>query len=214
MEHAPKEYIFKISKEALGEAGDNKLLVDERFTRDELLKFALVESSNDAFYQMANDVGTIIDPTSKEPRQVFISKMNEKAEALNLRSAHFKSPSGLDITPHDAGAYASARDVAKLFAYAYETYPDIFVPTIKNAPEISSLDVKHIAKNTNPVVEEIPNILASKTGFTSISGGNLAVILKGRNNHTLVVVVLGSTFDERFKDVAKISGALSESTNN
>lgn len=213
MENSPKEHIFKISKESLSEAGDNKLLVDEKWGRDALLKFALVESSNDAFHEMAQEVGAMIDPDSKNPTETFISKMNKKAEELNLRSANFKNPTGLDVSEHEAGAFASARDVAKLFAYAYENYPDIFSETIKNSPEISSENSLHTAKNTNPVAEEIPGLLASKTGFTSISGGNLAVIIKGDDGDRLVVVVLGSTFDERFRDVEKISGALSKSTN-
>lgn len=210
MENVPVDHIFKISKDSLSQAGDNKLLVDEKWKRDELLKFTLVESSNDAIRQMAIETGSLIDPEALDPLQAFVKKMNEKALALGFRSMRFTNESGLDTEFGENGAYASARDMAKLFALAVETYPDIFTPTIKSAPVITSLDKEHVAKNTNPIVEDIPGIIASKTGFTNISGGNLAVMVPGHDGHILSVVVLGSTFDERFVDVEKISGALSQ----
>ncbi len=211
MENTSPDYVFTISKEALGELGDNKLLVDERWGRDELLKFTLVESSNDAIHEMAFETGALIDPMSADPRSVFVAKMNEKAKELNLKSLEFNNESGLDVTDNLPGAYGSARDVSRLFAYALDNYGEIFAPTSKSAPVFNSLDSEHVAKNTNPIVESISGIKASKTGFTDIAGGNLAVALQDSKSKNLVVTVLGSTFDARFTDVETLSGAVNNS---
>lgn len=206
MEHVPVEHIFTISKESLSEAGDNKLLVDERWNRDALLQFTMVESSNDAVLEMAKETGMIIDPASTDPAQVFVDAMNSKAKDLKLANFEFYNPSGLDLPTGKNGAYGNARNIAKLLSYAVTTYPEIFAPTAKSAPEFQSLDASHVAKNTNPIVSEIPGLIASKTGFTNIAGGNLAVAFTDPKGKRLVAVVMGSTFDARFTDVQAISG--------
>ena len=211
MENTPEDHVFTISKEALSVLGDNKLLVDEKWGRDELLKFTLVESSNDAVYEMASEVGSLIDPNTADPRAVFVSKMNDKARELKLRSLEFNNESGLDMTTEVSGAYGSARDVTKLFAYALEKFPEVFAPTTKSSPVFNSLDASHTAKNTNPIVESINGITASKTGFTNISGGNLSVAIKASNGENLVMTVLGSTFDDRFTDISTLSEVVNKS---
>lgn len=210
MENLPEDHVFVIQKEALGETGDNGLLVGEKWKRDDLLKYALVVSSNDAMYQIAYDVGKNISPESLDPRSIFVQKMNEKAKELNLKTFEFFNESGLDIEGETLknGAYANARDMAKLFAYAVEKYPDIFSSTIQKTFIVNSQDKQHVGENTNPFVQDINGIFASKTGFTNISGGNLIIGLKNKNNVRMVVVVLGSTFTERFTDVKALSDVL------
>lgn len=208
MEHVPAEHVFTISEEALSEAGDNKLLVDERWNRDELLSFALVESSNDALWEMARETGAIMDPSTNDPMAVFVSAMNTKAEEQKLHGLSFKNPSGLDVGDGTNGGYGTARSIAKLFTYALRTYPDIFAPTREAAPVFHSLNAEHVAKNTNPFTREIAGLIASKTGFTNISGGNLTVAVQAPDGRRLVLVVLGSTFDARFTDIQTISGTL------
>lgn len=208
LESVPADHVFTISEKSLSEVGDNKLLLDEKWGRDELLKFALVESSNDALWQMAYETGKIIDPASADPVAVFVARMNEKAMEMKLTGFEFKNPSGLDVGDGTNGGYGNARNMAKLFTEAVSKYPDIFAPTRESAPIFHSLDSEHIAKNTNPFTSEIPGLMASKTGFTNISGGNLVVAVKDDKDRNLALVVMGSTFDDRFTDVKTISGTL------
>ncbi|MCC7469924.1 MAG: D-alanyl-D-alanine carboxypeptidase [Bacteroidetes bacterium] len=213
LENVPQDHIFKIEKDSLSLAGDNGLLVDEKWRRDDLLKYTLVVSSNDAIHQVAMETGKIISPNTENPEQVFIDKMNEKARELKLNSLKFYNESGLDLIENGEtknGAYASARDMARLFAYAIENYPDIFSLTTQKEATITSFDKEHTGTNTNPFVGEIDGLIASKTGFTNISGGNLTVAVKDKKGEKMVVVVLGSTFDERFSDVKSISSILSQ----
>lgn len=205
MENVPADHVFTMSAESLSEAGDNKLLVDEKWKRDDLLAFTLVESSNDAVLEMAKEAGAIMDPSAPDPVAVFVNAMNEKAKELKLTNFEFSNPSGLDLSTGKNGGYGNARNMAKLFTYAVKTYPALFAPTSKSAPVFSSLDAEHTAKNTNPIVNDIPGLIASKTGFTNIAGGNLVVAFNDPNGRKLVAVVMGSTFDARFSDVKMIS---------
>lgn len=208
LEHVPADYRFTISKDALGEVGDNKLLLDEKWGRDALLGLTLTESSNDAVWQMAYETGLIMSPSAADPVSIFVAAMNEKARELGLSNFEFKNPSGLDVGDGTNGGYGTARSMAKLFAYAVTTYPDVFAGTRELAPAYYSESAEHVAKNTNPFVTEIPGLLASKTGFTNIAGGNLVVALTEESGRRLAVVVMGSTFDDRFTDVKTISGSL------
>lgn len=206
MEHAPADHIFIMSKDSLNQVGDNGLLVHEKWTRDALLQFALTVSSNDAIHELALETGTLIDPTSTDPLQTFIDALNKRAADFGFKSFVFNNESGLDIAGNENGAYGSARDMARLFAYAVQTYPEIFSTTTKKSASIASLDSTHNIENTNTIVEDIPGVLASKTGFTALSGGNLVVAVNDKGV-TQVAVVLGSTYDDRFTDMKALTGA-------
>ena len=56
------------------------------------------------------------------------------------------------------------------------------------------------ATNTNDYIS-IPGLIGSKTGFTDLAGGNLAVIYDAGLNHLIAVVVLNSSRQGRFSDV-------------
>jgi D-alanyl-D-alanine carboxypeptidase len=207
LENVPEDKIFTISKESLSQAADHGLLLGEKWKRDELIKFALFVSSNDAVHQLAIETGKMLNNEASDSVQVFVSMMNKKAEDLGLSSFVFNNESGLDITNEENGAYGSARDMAKLFAYAIEKYPEIFSATKTKTSTFSSLDKSHNVDNTNTVVEEIDGILASKTGYTAITGGNLIVATKNKEGLEKVIVVMGSTYDARFTDMKTLTGA-------
>lgn len=210
MENVPKDYIFQIDKDALSQVGDSGLLLDERWGRDELLQFTLVDSSNDAVYELAKETGLLIDPNTNNPVAVFVQAMNDRARDFGYKNMIFYNPSGLDVSSEINGGYATARNMAKLFAYAVKTYPEIFNTTSQKEILIRSLDKDHLAKNTNTVVQDMPGVIASKTGYTLIAGGNLVVATPDENGRMMVVVVLGSTFNDRFIDIRTLSAAVAE----
>jgi D-alanyl-D-alanine carboxypeptidase len=67
-----------------------------------------------------------------------------------------------------------------------------------------------LASNTNISATETAGLIASKTGFTDLAGGNLAVAINHDLNHPFAIVVLGSTREARFTDVAMLQIALQE----
>jgi D-alanyl-D-alanine carboxypeptidase len=189
-----------INQNDLSQDGDTGLFLNERWIFKKLLDFTLAVSSNDGASALANAASSD-----------FINKMNEKAAALGLSSMRFYNSTGLDESPTQSGAYSSAVDVAKLFAYTLQNHPEIFGATKYAKFTTYSLDnFKHTAVNTDSEINNIPGIIGSKTGYTDIAGGNLAVIYDAGVNYPIVVVVLGSTYDGRFDDVTALVRATNQ----
>jgi len=62
----------------------------------------------------------------------------------------------------------------------------------------------YFANNTNIFVDKIPNLIASKTGFTDLAGGNLVIAFNADINRPIIISVLGSTEEGRFTDVLQL----------
>lgn len=196
-----------ISNRALMEEGSNNLVPGEQMTIEELNKLALVSSSNDAAFALGANVGALLG--NNDPTAQFVSGMNIRAEELELTSFNFKNTTGLDLSPNEAGAVGSARDVSGLMAHILTTNPDMLLPTTKAAGRAYSNDGSyHDLENTNEVIYAIPNLLGSKTGYTDLAGGNLTIAFDAGLNRPIIVTVLGSTREERFSDVVRLVKAV------
>jgi D-alanyl-D-alanine carboxypeptidase (penicillin-binding protein 5/6) len=207
LESVPSGTIITIDKKSLKNEGDAGLLAGERWLLHDLLGFSLLVSSNDGADAVASVVGSLgktarsYDTYKKE----FVEKMNRKAKELGLTQTYFVNETGLDISKSSSGAYGSARDMAQLFKYALEHAPDVLEVTRYDTLKFNSLNkITHIAKNTNIINEKIPVLVASKTGYTDLAGGNLIVAFEAGLAKPIIVVVLGSTLDGRFADVEKL----------
>jgi len=195
-----------ITPESINIDGDNGLLVEEKWKLSDLLDFTLLVSSNDGAHQIASVAGVLID----KDRAVdsFVDEMNKLASDIGLEKTRFYNPSGLDIDNNRSGGYGTAEDVAMLMSYAIVHYPELLEGTKFLEATFVSLDnIIHHATNTNPSVADIPGLLASKTGYTNQSGGNLVIVFDPFPGKPIVIAVLGSTYDGRFTDVDKLSKA-------
>ncbi|MES2087376.1 MAG: serine hydrolase [Patescibacteria group bacterium] len=203
----PENAIVTIHSEFLNTEGDSGLLENERFSLKNLLDLTLLESSNDGASAIASVAGAVKRhgvPDSLGTEE-FIKAMNETAKKIGMTQAYFLNPTGLDQSPSVSGGYGSAKDMTTLFAYAVKTYPTLLDSTRKITQQISSLDSQmHDVHNTNVSVSKIPSLLASKTGFTDLAGGNLTIVFDAGIDHPIVVSVLGSTEEGRFLDVEKL----------
>lgn len=195
--------IVSISQSAIDQAGESGLKVGEQFSYQSLSDLVLLTSSNDGAYALSAYVGGSFDPDS--PDEAFVKAMNVRAKELGLSQTSFRNPTGLDISITEAGAYGSARDVATLLEYIIETSPALLESTTYTGANIYSTGgALHIADNTNYVVDAIPHAIASKTGYTTLAGGNLVVAFEVGLNRPVIVVVLGSTHQGRFSDMLKL----------
>lgn len=168
---------------------------------NDLLKYTLTISSNSSI--------DIIASTISKSNSAFVTSMNTYMKDLGYKNFYFNSASGLDYG-NLIGGIGTALEYAKLFAKSYETIPDIMSYTINSKVNLNSNSQKiYQIPNTNRSASEIIGLLASKTGFTNAAGGNLSILYEAEINRPIIIVVLGSTIDERFQDVKKIL----ESTN-
>ncbi len=201
----PKNTRITIKKEFLQEEGDTGLLADESWKLRDLLDFSLIVSSNDGARSIASVVGAF-DLKSNDyelGRRDFVSKMNTRAQELGLKQTYFINESGLD-EGQVSGGYGSAEDIGKLMKYILVNQPEILEATKYQSLTLDSLNKSHVAKNTNTGIDAVPGLIASKTGYTDIAGGNLAVVFDASIGRPIVVVVLGSSTEGRFSDVSAL----------
>ncbi|MDP3957974.1 MAG: serine hydrolase [bacterium] len=202
VEESPNALTIKIGRGALMKEGDTGLLAEERWDLARLVAFTLTTSSNDGAEALAVALTPYLKDGEGNP-STFSEAMNEKAESLSMSSMYFSGSTGLDENGA-VGGYGSAKDVALLLAYLLEKHPALLEPTAYEATSFASADALHNAENTNKRVASIPGLIASKTGFTDLAGGNLAIAFERGPGHPIVIVVLGSSQEGRFDDVDKL----------
>ena len=138
----------------------------------------------------------------------FVKKMNEKAQSFGLAQTYFYNENGLDTEDTLPGAVGSAKDMAMLMEYILKNHPEIVESTKHGSFKIESLNnISHYAKNTNVDIDKIPGVIASKTGYTNLAGGNLVIAMDPFLGRPIIISVFGSTYDGRFDDISKIVDA-------
>lgn len=156
----------------------------ETLTVEQLLYALLVQSGNDA--------AEILAENFPGGRPTFIDAMNKKAVELSLIHTQFTNPTGID----ESGHYSSAADLARLASFALKNPEFARVVATEN-----TIVATHILTNVNQLLGKIPGVLGVKTGFTNGAGQSL-VTLVNRDDHPVIMVVLGST--DRFGDSEKL----------
>lgn len=151
--------------------------VRETLTVDEMLKAICIVSANDCVVAMANYL--------EGSQEAFVSKMNEKAQALGMNDTTFKNCHGIDEDGHLTSAY----DIAIMSRELLENHPSI---TKYTTIWMDSLrDGKSSLVNTNKLVRNYNGCTGLKTGSTSLALYNLSASAT-RNGLSLISVVLKS----------------------
>lgn len=187
--HSPETPVHITAKDLRTE-GDSGFMVGQTVMLRDLIKLALVASSNDAMEAAAASLG-----------EESISKMNEAAAALGLTQTRFYNATGLDVDAATSGAYGSAYDVARLATIFYNQHPEFFELTTKPNVTIGQGGQTLTAEATTEPLQSIPGFVAAKTGYTDLAGGNLVAIFDLEPGFTVTAAVLGSTRSGRFADV-------------
>ena len=176
----------------------------ERWSVKDVITFTLVSSSNLGAQMLADAANT--RTAGRYPRApkdaAVVWRMNDIARELGLIHTYFLNVSGLDISMTQAGSYGSAGDVARLFAFAASTSPELFSGTTQGGILlVSEQGARTSAFNTNEALGSIPGLMLGKTGYTDLARGNLAVVFDAGIGHPIVAVVLGSSYEGRFTDM-------------
>lgn len=208
-EFLSKNQVITVTANSLLEEGDSGLLVNERWLFSDLLDFTLLVSSNDGANVLASVAGNASirnnHTLGESPRSTFIKEMNKKASLIGLTQTYFINETGLDSSDFTSGGYGSAKDIALLLEYIVQSDSSLTGATVYETLELQSIDnFMHTATNTNSFVGSVPGLIASKTGFTDLAGGNLVVAFDAGINRPIVIAVLGSTQQGRFEDVDKL----------
>lgn len=168
-------------------------LPGETVTMLDLLYGTVLPSGADATNALAEVVA------GDEP--AFATLMNQKAEAMGLKSTHFITCSGL----HDAAHYSTVEDMALILEYALEmplcreilsTYQYTTTATPQN-PEGLLLESTMFARMYGDEVEGV-QILGGKTGYTD-EAGNCLASFAACNGKEYILVTAGA--DSRWQSV-------------
>lgn len=178
------------------------MYIGEQWHAKDLREIMLVQSSNGAAEALAHAIEIKTGSTME-------TIMNEHAKEIGLHDTFFMNPTGLDETETIPGARGSARDVTNLALHIMREYPGLLsITTEKEITRTSIAGFAHTFANTNKIVHSLPNIIASKTGYTDLAGGNLMVIVDPGLNNPVAITVLGSTAENRFTDIETIVNAM------
>lgn len=190
-----------ISAEATRLEGPHAFTKGQVFSLNDLARLTLVASLNDG-------AAAIINETASRQNISPNKALSSAAAALSLSQTYAVNGNGLDVNSAISGGYGSARDLSRLAGALLQKYPDIAFATTQNYTQAASKTGSLFkVKNTDPMVDSIPRLLLSKTGYTDLAGGNLALVFDAGIQHPIAVVVLGSSMKARFTDGAALIAA-------
>jgi len=198
--------LVTVTGKDLAEEGSSGIMAGERFRYDDLRSATLVASLNDGANAISRTMGEILKKNESPSRQKLagVTLMNTSARSLGLEQTIFYNEDGLDLGAGQPGALGSAKDMAKVFSALLAEYPESLTPTTKDGYILRSLSGQAYQYwNTNQRLSDVPQVLGSKTGYTALADGNLAIAFS-REGHKIVVVILGSSKEGRFDDVKRV----------
>lgn len=158
----------------------------EQMTARDMLKCIAVVSANDCAVAMAEHLAG--------SEELFVERMNRRAEELGLQDTHFTGCSGL----FDDGAhYSSAYDIAlmsrELLGHPWiRDFTSIWLDSIRGgAFELN---------NTNKLVYWYPGCTGLKTGYTSSALYCLSASAEREGTEYIAVVLRGESIESRNQD--------------
>ncbi|MGN0964500.1 MAG: D-alanyl-D-alanine carboxypeptidase family protein, partial [Dysosmobacter sp.] len=158
----------------------------EQMSVSDMLKCIAVVSANDCAVAMAEHLsGT---------EQVFVERMNKRAEELGLESTHFTNCTGLF---DDGDHYTTAYDVAVMSRElvrhdVIKEYTTIWMDSIRNGEfELS---------NTNKLVYWYPGCTGLKTGYTSTAMYCLSATAERDGVEYIAVIMHAGSINDRNND--------------
>ncbi|MEQ1931368.1 MAG: D-alanyl-D-alanine carboxypeptidase family protein, partial [Parvularculaceae bacterium] len=130
----------------------------------------------------ANDAAVVVAESISGAEWKFAQKMTEKAHALGMSRTTFKNASGLP----NSRQITTARDLATLGRRLASDFPQYYRYFATDSFAWNG----RTYRTHNMVTENYPGAEGLKTGYTRISGFNLATSAT-RDGHRLIGVVLG-----------------------
>ena len=158
----------------------------ERMSAGDMLKCIAVVSANDCAVAMAEHLAG--------SEELFVERMNRRAEELGLEDTHFTSCSGLfDDGEHYSSAYDIAVMSRELLRHPFiKEYTTIWLDSIR--------DGAFELNNTNKLVYWYPGCTGLKTGYTSTALYCLSASAERDGVEYIAVVLRGESIESRNRD--------------
>jgi D-alanyl-D-alanine carboxypeptidase len=160
----------------------------ETFTVEELLHALMIQSANDAAHALAR--------AAAGSRELFVEKMNTRAQALGMTRTRFTSPHGLPPSSRqlDDSDLTTPADFAILCREVITKTDILKYSSIKKRlfGEGTRPAAKQIQmENHNKLLGRVAGVDGLKTGYTKAAGYCLSATAE-RNGRRLIIVIMGS----------------------
>lgn len=179
--------VVTIPKSCVGIEGSSIYLIEgEQLSYRHLLYGLMLRSGNDCAAALA--------VTTSGSIEQFADKMNETAKKIGAENSHFVNPHGL----HDKNHYTTARDLAKISAYAMKNrvFREIASTKKINIPW-KDHEYPRVLINKNKMLSSFSGATGIKTGYTKAAGRCLVSSAKrGREEFVCVVLNCGNMFEK------------------
>ena len=179
--------VVTVSAHAASMGGSQVFLSEgEQISVDDLLKSLCVSSGNDASVALAEHVCGVTE--------LFIDKMNQRAQELGMQNTHFVNCTGLTAEGHLTSAYDIALMSRELLLHHPEirNYTTIWMDTIRNGTFGLS--------NTNKLIRFYEGATGLKTGYTDRAGYCISATAEKEGMELIAVIMKGETSDKRNAD--------------
>ena len=179
--------VVTVSAHAASMGGSQVFLSEgEQITVDDLLKSLCVSSGNDASVALAEHISGVTE--------LFIDKMNQRAQELGMQNTHFVNCTGLTAEGHLTSAYDIALMSRELLLHHPEirNYTTIWMDTIRNGTFGLS--------NTNKLIRFYEGATGLKTGYTDRAGYCISATAEKDGMELIAVIMKGETADKRNTD--------------
>ncbi len=199
----PRETPIAISAAAASAEYPHAFAPNETLMLGDIARLTLTASLNDG-------AAAIAEATAEHQQRSTADMLAGAASALGLSATYALNGNGLDVSAAVSGGYGSAHDIARLAGALAMSAPDIaLATTLESTSATSAGGTTYRVKNTDPIAGTVPRLLLSKTGYTDLAGGNLALVFDAGIHHPIAVIVLGASKDSRFTDgMALVAAAL------
>ena len=169
----------------------------EMQTVDTLIKCIAVASGNDAAVAMAEFIAG--------SEEEFVSRMNEKAQELEMENTHFLDCCGLsDSDDH----HTTARDVAVMSRELITKYPEVFDYTTIWMEDITHNTARGSStftlSSTNKLLKQYQWTTGLKTGSTSKAKYCVSATAKKNDIELIAVVMAAPDYKARFDDAVTL----------
>ena len=176
---------IKVNDKAVGIEGTSIYLQKgEELTIRELLYGLMLRSGNDCGVALAY----MIDGDNAK----FCERMQQVSQKAGATNSNYKNAHGLD----EDGHYTTARDLAKITAYAMKN--PVFAEIAKTKEyKIDGVEYPRVLQNKNRLLRSLDGCVGVKTGFTK-KAGRCYVGAREFDGMTVICVVLncGPMFEE------------------
>lgn len=181
MKETDSATVTRQALEEIGDASEAKFSPGEIYSVGDLIRAALLFSSNESAETLAISYG----------REKSLEGTNALVKEWGANETHFEDPTGLSVANQ-----STASDILRMARAVYEQYPDLL--KITRTPKLTLTELGKKKKLTYQNINQFAgraDFIGGKTGYTEDAGENLVSVF-AYEGRPIAIVVLGA--EDRF----------------